>query len=93
MAQTAGRFEQASASLASMLNRLMQELEILQTQWVGAGGRSFEQVKQAWAEDQARLQRALAETANAIRTSGRVYAATDEQAAGRFTHGSVTLPL
>lgn len=93
MAQTAAKFDQVNQSLETMLNKLMQELEVLRSQWVGAGGRSFEQVKLRWADDQAKILRALAETATAIRTAGQVYSATDDQAASRFTQGGVSLPL
>jgi WXG100 family type VII secretion target len=51
MQQTAARFEQVDQSLQSMLSGLLSELEVLQQAWRGAGGRSFEQVKQQWAQD------------------------------------------
>jgi WXG100 family type VII secretion target len=92
MQTTARRFDDVGASLDGMLRRLMGELEGLRTQWTGAGGRSFEQVKQAWAADQEKLHRALAETANAVRTAGQQYTATDTAAAGRFT-AHQSLPL
>jgi WXG100 family type VII secretion target len=92
METTARRFENANGSLDGMLRRLMNELEGLRTQWTGAGGRSFEQVKQAWAADQEKLNRALAETATAMRTAGRQYTATDTAASDRFTaHHSLPL--
>ncbi len=96
MERTAARFEQVNQSLQGMLSRLLSELEVLRSQWQGAGGRSFEQVKLAWADDQQALSRALAETASAIRTSGRRYDATDSDAAGRMTsagRGGLRLPL
>jgi ESAT-6 family protein len=95
MQQTAARFEQVDESLQSMLTRLMAELAILQTAWRGAGGRSFEQVKQQWSQDQAAMQRALRETAGAIRTAGRQYEASDSDAASRIatTNRSIQLPL
>jgi WXG100 family type VII secretion target len=96
MEATATKFENVNSSLQDMLKRLLAELEILHTQWQGRGGRSFTQVKLAWAEDQAALQRALAETAAAIRSSGRQYTATDDEAASRVAttnRGGVTLPL
>ena len=71
MAQTAARFDQVNRSLEAMLRRLMAELDVLRTQWQGAGGRSFEQVKTAWAHDQELLHRTLAETATAIRAVRR----------------------
>jgi WXG100 family type VII secretion target len=84
MERTAARFEQANDVLQATLSRLMSQLEVLRTQWQGAGGRSFEQARQAWAADQAALQRALLQTAAAIRTSGQRYQATDTEAAARF---------
>ena len=95
MEQTAAKFEQVNQSLQSMLSSLLSELEVLQSAWRGAGGRSFEQVTQAWANDQAAMSRALAETAAAIRTSGVRYEASDSDAASRVgaTNRSVQLPL
>ena len=96
MESTARKFEQANQDLEAMLSRLMAELEILRTAWRGAGGRTFEEVKQAWAADQRVLHRALAETAGALRTAGRGYDATDTEAAdrvGAIHHGGLNLPL
>jgi WXG100 family type VII secretion target len=69
----------------------MAELAVLQTAWRGAGGRSFEQVKQQWSQNQAAMQRALRETAGAIRTAGRQYEASDSDAASRIA--TIKLPL
>lgn len=93
--QTAARFEQVDQTLQSMLTGLMAELEVLQQAWRGAGGRTFEQVKQAWAQDQAALQRALRETAAAIRSAGQRYDVSDTEVAARIaaTHRSIQLPL
>lgn len=95
MEQTAAKFEAVNNSLQGMLTRLMAELEVLQTAWQGAGGRSFTQVKQAWQHDQQAIQRALQETATAIRTSGQQYTASDSEAANRVaaTNTGVQLPL
>lgn len=95
MQQTAAKFEQVDQSLQTMLSGLMAELEVLQQAWRGAGGRSFEQVKQQWAQDQAALQRALRETASAIRTAGVRYDVSDTDAANRVStsHRGIQLPL
>ncbi|WP_213451508.1 WXG100 family type VII secretion target [Rhizomonospora bruguierae] len=97
MAQTAAKFEQVDDSLQAMLRRLLAQLEGLRTAWQGTGGRSFEQVKVAWSEDQTALHRALRETASAIRTAGHQYDATDTEAASRVgatgRRGGLTLPL
>ncbi|GAA5177554.1 hypothetical protein GCM10023322_02500 [Rugosimonospora acidiphila] len=95
MEATAAKFDQVNQSLQGTLRRLLGELEVLRSQWQGAGGASFEQVKLAWAEDQAALQQALGETATAIRTSGRQYTTSDGAAADRLrgSTGGVRLPL
>ncbi|MEU7756402.1 WXG100 family type VII secretion target [Micromonospora sp. NPDC049101] len=96
MQQTAAKFEQVDQSLQSMLTGLLAELQVLQQAWRGAGGRSFEQVKQQWSEDQAALHRALRETAGAIRTAGRQYDVSDDEVASRVAgtnRGGIQLPL
>ncbi|OLB80559.1 MAG: hypothetical protein AUI14_06290 [Actinobacteria bacterium 13_2_20CM_2_71_6] len=95
MRQTADKFDQVNQSLQAMLKSLLGELEALRTQWQGAGGHSFEQVKLAWSEDQQTLHQALGETAGAIRTSGQQYTVSDTAAADRLGthHGGRQLPL
>ncbi len=94
MLQTAAKFDNVNSSLQQTLKRLLQELEVLRTQWQGAGGRSFEQVKQEWADDQAALNQALADTAGSMRTASGHYTASDANAASRMRpHATVTLPL
>jgi WXG100 family type VII secretion target len=95
MERAAARFESVNQALDTMLKRLMGELDALRSQWQGAGGRSFDETRHQWANDQERLHRALAETATAIRTAGRDYTATDAGAADRFktTRGTTPLPL
>jgi WXG100 family type VII secretion target len=93
MERIATRFDDAHQSLRSTLTQLMREVEAVRQSWQGRGGTSFGHVSTAWAEDQRRLLQALAETATAIRTSGRVYTATDDVAAERMRVGPVNLPL
>lgn len=95
MARTAARFDAVGDALDGMLKRLMAELDQLKSQWQGAGGRTFDETRRAWADDQERLRRALAETAGAIRTAGRDYAVADASAAERVRHvrGHLPLPL
>jgi WXG100 family type VII secretion target len=95
METTAGKFETTNGELQTMLRTLMGQLEILQTAWQGAGGKSFQQVKEQWSADQEKLQRALLETAGAIRTSGKNYHATDSEASSRMgsINRGMSLPL
>jgi len=95
MAKTAGKFESVNASLTSMLNTLMSELTVLQTAWKGRGAHAFEQVRAQYQSDLSNLNKALLETAEAVRNSGVAYDASDTGAADRVSKsgGSYTLPL
>ncbi|GLH94739.1 WXG100 family type VII secretion target [Phytohabitans aurantiacus] len=95
MRQTAARFDEVSRGLEAMLSGLLVELAALQSQWRGAGGRSFQQVQAQWAADQRAIQQALVETAAALRASGTGYDATDTQAATRVAtvNRGISLPL
>jgi len=83
MASTAAKFDQTEEGLRSMLQRLLNELEILNTHWVGQSGRSFTQVKEAFEANMKKLSAALSETATAIRNSGTTYTSTDDESAGK----------
>ncbi len=95
MASTAANFDTVNSSLTSMLNRLMSELSMLSSGWKGMAAGEFEKVKTQYAKDLSDLNRALGETAEAIRTSGVGYDASDSAAASRVTKsgGGYTLPL
>jgi WXG100 family type VII secretion target len=95
MASTAAKFDEANNSLQSMLKTLMSELSTLSSAWKGLGAMEFEKVKQQYAKDLSDLNRALTDTAEAIRTSGVGYDASDSDAANRVTKsgGSYSLPL
>lgn len=93
MAQVAAKFDDVHQSLKTTLTTLMRDVEAVQPDFQGRGGTSFQVVTRTWAEDQERLLRALAETANAIRTAGRDYTATDDAAADRMRIPTMTLPL
>jgi WXG100 family type VII secretion target len=96
MAQVAGKFDQANSDLTAMLNKLMDRLSVLQTAWVGSGGRAFESVKNQYQQDLAQLNKALADTAEAIKSSGASYDSTDSTAASLVAKsggGGVSLPL
>jgi WXG100 family type VII secretion target len=95
MVEAAAKFERVNDSLQSMLKGLMSQLEGMQSAWVGAGGKSFDVVKQQWANDQAAISSALAETAGSIRESGRGYDATDSEASSRMaaSNRGLQLPL
>jgi ESAT-6 family protein len=96
MASTAAKFETANQELTSMLNNLMSELSALSSAWKGLGAMEFEKVKQQYAKDLNDLNKALGDTATAIRTSGVSYDASDSEAAARVTKsggGGHSLPL
>ena len=97
MEQAARKFEDINRSLDGMLKELMRRLEPLQDRWQGAGGRTFAQVQQAWTRDQRLINDALAQTASALRTSGKAYEQADLDSAHRVgrtsTGGGISLPL
>ena len=93
MAQVSAKFEDTGASLSRSLTALLAEVDSVRSYWVGRGGASFQQVAAAWGDDQRRLLDALTETATAIHTAGRSYAATDDAAADRMKVPGVILPL
>jgi ESAT-6 family protein len=95
MASTAAKFENANNSLQAMLKTLISELSTLSGAWKGLGAMEFEKVKQQYAADLQTLNKALSETAEAIRSSGMSYDASDAGAAARVTKsgGSYQLPL
>lgn len=96
MAKVAGNFEQVNNDLTAMLTKLMDRLSVLQTAWVGSGGRAFESVKNQYQQDLKQLNNALAETAEAIKTSGVSYESTDSSAASivaKSGGGGINLPL
>lgn len=95
METAAAKFESVNESLQTMLSRLLNELEALQTAWVGRGGRSFTQVKEAYAANQRKLSDALRETATSIRSSGRNYSASDDHSSSQVgaINTQVNLPL
>jgi WXG100 family type VII secretion target len=95
MASTAAKFDQANESLQSMLKTLMSELSVLSSAWKGRGAMEFEKVKQQYAHDLNTLNRALSDTAAAVRSSGSSYDLSDADAAARVTKsgGSHQLPL
>jgi WXG100 family type VII secretion target len=92
----ARRFEEVNGELQGMLSTLMRELEAMRQEWQGAGGRSFEAVKAAWASDLGTLNTNLLETAEGIRSSGRNYDISDTGAADAMRtalRGPANLPL
>src|SRR3954471_24563644 len=84
----ARRFEQVDGELQGMLRTLMSELEVTQSGWRGAGGASFGAVQRPSHNDQVALNRNLLETAQALRTAGQNYDATDTEAASRISRTS-----
>ena len=95
MAETSAKFETVNASLTSMLKQLMGDLSGLQSSWKGMAAGSFETVRAQYEKDLTDLNRALAETAVAIKESGRSYDTTDVTNAENVTKsaGNYTLPL
>ena len=95
MASTAAKFDTVNSSLTAMLKQLMGDLSVLQTAWKGLAAGEFEKVRAQYEKDLTDLNRALSETAVAIKDSGQSYDTTDATNAANVTKsaGSYTLPL
>ncbi|WP_430781044.1 WXG100 family type VII secretion target [Actinoplanes sp. G11-F43] len=95
MAGAASKFDQVNSDLQKMLTDLMNELSTLNSTWKGLGAVAFENVKQGYAADLRTLNDALAQTSEAIRTSGTSYSSADSEAASRVAKsgGTLSLPL
>ena len=96
MATVSAKFETVNAELTEMLSKLMGRLSGLQTAWVGSGGRAFESVKIQYEADLKKLNQALLQTAEAIKTSGSSYESTDSTSASMITKSGgsgLNLPL
>lgn len=96
MASTAQKFHAAKDQLSAMLQQLMSELDGLRGGWQGAGANAFDQTRERWRQDTAKLNQALGETADAIAKAGTYYTNTDQESASRLggiDGSSVKLPL
>jgi WXG100 family type VII secretion target len=96
MAATAQKFNAAKDELSTMLSQLMSELDALQSSWKGHGAAAFEQTRQRWNEDTAKLNQALGQTADAIAKAGTYYSNTDGDSASRLGGiggSNIQLPL
>src|SRR5215217_4879236 len=65
--------------LTGMLTSLMNELTPLQDAWKGAGGTSFQGVKDRFNDDVAKLNVSLRSLAEAVGSSGRDYEVSDDE--------------
>ncbi|MET8148614.1 WXG100 family type VII secretion target [Actinoplanes sp. NPDC049668] len=79
MHKTAQDVEGVADRLTSNLNGLMNELAPLQDAWKGAGAGSFQQVRQRFDEDMAKLNVALRAVAEAVGSAGKDYDVSDEE--------------
>jgi WXG100 family type VII secretion target len=96
MAKAATDFDNTNQAIQSMMTKLMGELSELQSSWKGLGAGQFEKVKEQYFADLKALNKALADTAEAIRTSGASYDTTDTDAAdavAKTGNSGYTLPL
>jgi len=79
MVKTGADVDAVANQLTSMLNGLMNELTPLQDQWRGAGGSSFQAVRNRFDSDMARLNTALRSIAEAVESSGKDYEVSDTE--------------
>ena len=84
LVEVATRCDDAAAGLRALLGGLLGRLESGRAAWQGEGGRTFDEVRAAWEDDQETLVAALADTAVMLRATAARYAATDDDAATGF---------
>ena len=81
----AGKAEAAAGQIAQMISALMQNLAPMQQGFVGQGGLSFQKVQSDVNADLVTITDALNEVASGIRSSGRDYDVSDEEARQEVT--------
>lgn len=79
MLKTEGDVDAVADRLTSNLNGLMNQLAPLYDQWKGAGAGSFQQVRERFDQDMARLNVALRAIAEAVGSAGKDYDVSDEE--------------
>lgn len=90
MSKTAQDVDGAADRLTSMFNKLMEELTPLQTSWVGAGGSSFQQVRERFDGDVANLNVALRSIASAVASAGHDYSLSDDEVRNEMQQAGAT---
>ncbi|ROO63363.1 WXG100 family type VII secretion target [Micromonospora sp. Llam0] len=98
MVQTEKDVDDVANRLTGNLNQLMDQLMPLYDQWKGIGAGSFQQVRQAFDEDMARLNIALRSIAEAVGSAGKDYEVSDEEIKSEMdsagaTAGQITAAL
>ncbi|SCL56832.1 WXG100 family type VII secretion target [Micromonospora citrea] len=79
MVKTEGDVDAVADRLTSNLNGLMDQLTPLYDQWKGAGAGSFQQVRERFDQDMARLNVALRAIAEAVGSAGKDYDVSDDE--------------
>ncbi len=79
MVKTAQDVDGVADRLTSNLNKLMDELAPLYDQWKGAGAGSFQQVRERFDNDMAKLNVALRSIAEAVGSAGKDYDVSDDE--------------
>lgn len=90
MVKTGQDVDGVADRLTSNLNKLMNELTPLYDQWKGAGAGSFQQVRQRFDEDMAKLNVALRSIAEAVGSAGKDYDVSDQEIEADMSHAGAT---
>lgn len=98
MVKTERDVDEIANRLTSNLNALMNELTPLYDQWKGAGAGSFQQVRDRFDQDMARLNVALRAIAEAVGSAGKDYDVSDQEIRSEMdsagaTAGQITAAL
>jgi WXG100 family type VII secretion target len=92
LAQVAGKFETNRSLIKEQLGIITNAVERTRPAWQGTAGMGFQTVSQMWGEQQDRILRLLAETAQSIRDYASI-SATATQEAEQAVNVPMELPL
>lgn len=78
MTSAANQVDQVSQEISSALNTLKNQIEPLAGSWQGGAASAFNSLMTQWHDDANKLTAALSDISQALNSSGKNYAATEE---------------
>ncbi|MFF0150129.1 WXG100 family type VII secretion target [Micromonospora sp. NPDC005203] len=90
MVKTEGDVDAVADRLTGNLNQLMDQLAPLYDQWKGAAAGSFQDVREKFDNDMARLNVALRAIAEAVGSAGKDYDVSDDELRSEMTSAGAT---
>jgi len=91
MQVAAQHVEEVSASIQAQLSQLENQILPVASQWMGAGGSSFQVLHEKWQQDAAKINQVLAQIAQGIQLNARQYSAAEDAATSTMTRTAAQL--